>query len=262
MAPVDADASRALTAAAGVVDADSLPRLLPFLDREPVREAAAQACLAAADAALAAGKREPAVAGLTRLALLPSPLAVADAAAEKLRGLGVAVDVAQARGCITNWWLLGPFPNAGQEAYAPEKGVALDTPVTLAGKELHWRPWQEVKSTQGVVELLDVLGPAENTACYAYAEITSERAQDVFLKGGSDDGMLLWLNGERLIEAPNPRPLRVDDNAARAHLHAGVNRLLVKVLQGSSRWAFCVRLTDADGKPLPLPQKQALPAAP
>ena len=45
--------------------------------------------------------------------------------------------------------------------------------------------------------------------------------------------------------------MTVDQDTVKAKLRKGKNAILLKVLQGGSRWAFCLRVTDTDGKRLP-----------
>lgn len=188
-------------------------------------------------------------------------LAVSDPQRRRaLAGLVGLVD-ANRLGFLSNWWLLGPFPNPQQSAYeqvfAPEREVVLEGEVDIAGQKLRWKPWHETKSTEGIVELSQIFGEIQDVACYAFAEVTSDREREVLMKIGTDDGVAVWLNGQRLAGNPTQRPLTVDQDVVKAPLVAGVNRLLLKVLQGGSRWAFCVRITDLDGKPLVLGQPGA-----
>lgn len=166
---------------------------------------------------------------------------------------GSKVSIAGLQGFVTHWRVMGPFPNAGSSAFTtafePETTLAADQKVTVDGAELTWR---EVASTDasGKVDLRQVVAPRNDVAAYAWAEIAVPGAMDAELKLGSDDGIVVWLNGERVFGIDAPRPVTVDQDSVRVHLDAGVNTVLLKVLQGSGDWGFCLRAVDAAGRPI------------
>ncbi|MBI4558778.1 MAG: hypothetical protein HY706_14445, partial [Candidatus Hydrogenedentes bacterium] len=50
----------------------------------------------------------------------------------------------------------------------------------------------------------------------------------------------------------------VDGERVEATLALGINKILIKVLQGGGDWQFCVRATDRDGKPLDLTMQRQI----
>jgi len=80
--------------------------------------------------------------------------------------------------------------------------------------------------------------------------VTVEQEQDVFLKMGSDDGIVCWLNGEKIHEVLAPRSLEVDQDNVPAHLKAGPNHLLLKVIEIGGGWEHCLRITDRNDQPV------------
>jgi hypothetical protein len=42
----------------------------------------------------------------------------------------------------------------------------------------------------------------------------------------------------------------VDQDVVKAHLEAGANRILLKVLNGGGNWQACLRITDPDSHPI------------
>jgi len=92
--------------------------------------------------------------------------------------------------------------------------------------------------------------PHNDVASYSYAEVTVPEEQDVLIKMGSDDDIICWLNGQQIHANPASRGLTVDEDVVPAHLVAGKNTLLVKVLNGAGDYAFCLRLTDRENKPI------------
>jgi HEAT repeat protein len=168
-------------------------------------------------------------------------------------------DIVALRGCLSSYWVLGPF--AGREAMRTAAPVEPTAPIDLAqpvkqGDETQsWR-WVSVSDVRGMLDLQRVLGNRQDVGCYLYAEVTSDKAQDVLLKIGSDDDVYCWLNGELVHENPAARPWGEDQDVVKARLQQGTNRILLKVLQGGGDWAASVRITDPQGNPLVLAQRK------
>ncbi|MCP4638834.1 MAG: hypothetical protein GY851_00300 [bacterium] len=184
---------------------------------------------------------------------------VAMFAFEKLAALGVNTKVfAQRQGFITDWTLLGPLPNEGgigafEQSFFDEAANPLPSPVTVGDAALTWKP----ASTDAVPATIDLTAHFElkdNVAAYACAEVTVGADTPVLLLAGSDDGCEIWVNGAKVHAVKQPRSLIVDNDRIETALKAGVNRVLIKVLQGASDWQFCVRVAGRDGAPIDLSQ--------
>jgi type 1 glutamine amidotransferase/HEAT repeat protein len=225
----------------------------------PARDAALDALLAAADRLSAANAQEARRLCAKALDLLPAgPRSVA--VAQKLKALGADIDLAAVQGFVTNWWIIGPFPNVNGSAaydiaYFPEKEIALDKSYEIEGRPLKWR-FHHTDDLNGVVDLLALIEPNENMAAYAYAEVTSPGVRDGMVLTGSDDGIVVWVNGQRVQGVNRARGLAVDEDSAPMHLVQGVNKILVKVLNGGADFEFCLRLVDSDRNPLRLESKR------
>jgi hypothetical protein len=217
--------------------------------------------VAAGDALAKEGKKEQAVEVLTKVVTAQPLLRAGHEAGLRLRELGVTDDFATDLGFVTNWWLIGPLPNADQSAYEkpffPEQEIALDKEYEVEGKKLRWKAHRETAHVHGMVDLIEIVAEASNVCAYGYAEVTSDQAREAVIRLGTDDGYELWLNGKKLGGTRAGRPMTVDQDTIPVKLKAGPNKLLVKVLQGGSAWRFCLRVTDAEGKALALPQRSA-----
>lgn len=88
-------------------------------------------------------------------------------------------------------------------------------------------------------------GGPENVkvAAYLYRGITAASAKEIEISCGSDDGLRIWLNGELLIDRPVARGLNVNDERVALRLQAGLNHLLVKVVNGGGAWKFQMKET-------------------
>ena len=77
--------------------------------------------------------------------------------------------------------------------------------------------------------------------------VWSPADHDVQLQIGSDDGVKAWVNG-KLVHANNAnRGCKPGDDKAKARLAKGWNTVLMKVVDNSSQWAFCLRIVQPDG---------------
>jgi HEAT repeat protein len=167
-----------------------------------------------------------------------------------LRALGVSISSPQ--GFTTDWWVIGPFTE-GDEAKGTahpfaEQPLDLKKEYQIGGRALKWKPVST--PSDGHVDFLPLFQPNENVSAYAYAQVTVDKDQDVYLKVGSDDGVAIWVNGQKVHEKIVPRGLKVDEDRVDAHLKAGPNTLLCHVQNGGGGFDLCVRITDVRNRPV------------
>ena len=191
---------------------------------------------------------------------------VVSGAALQLRRAGVQVkDYARDRGCVTFWYIIGPFPNPGgamwEQSLPPEESVDLAKPVEWKGKAYRWKS-HHAANISGIVDLMGVVAPISSAGAYLYAEVTVPKAADAVFLMGSDDEIACRLNGRQVHANKIDRGLIVDEDRANVKLKAGVNRILLKVLNNGGGWAACLRITDRAGKPLIFEQKEDRTTAP
>lgn len=156
------------------------------------------------------------------------------------------------RPLFKDWLILGPF-KAG-EASPWEKGRILDVATMLALPATNTPAWQRPFSTgaYGPVDLLPLLKPNQDVYAYAAAEVEAEKDTDGQLWLGSDDGVVVWLDGNEIHRNPGPRGVKPDEDKVAVKLSAGVHSLVFRVDQVKGDAGMCARLVSADGKgPLP-----------
>ena len=130
---------------------------------------------------------------------------------------------------IKEWLLLGPlFPDdletdfladvGGEANVGPREG---DTVTAADGRNLVWK-WY--KSERGVIDLLNAVGDHEHATAYAFCVLESETAGDAEVLLGSDDGVAVWINGERVHSNYIDRSLSLDEDDFEVDLRANVNR--------------------------------------
>jgi len=168
----------------------------------------------------------------------------------QLHGLGVTdLPISVPPGFIAHWWIAGPIPKGKKNLFetdcGPESGVDLDKGFTYEGKTYKWK--KTLTDDDGIVNLNEALARKGNVVGYMYAEVTVEKETPVELRLGSDDGFVLWLNGQRLGGRNVSRAIRPGSDKFKAALKAGGNQVLMKVLQGGGDWAGCLQIVGPKG---------------
>jgi len=167
---------------------------------------------------------------------------------------------AAGRPSIPGWWVIGPFDNPGGDtkdiANPPEKepfDPARKYPGK-GGKPVAWRKVERDPSldvgAEHLVNFVQVYGPTENAAAYALTWLNTPKESDAVIAIGSDDGVVLWLNGERVHANLVPRGYSPKADRVGVRLKQGRNQLLAKITQGMGDWSFAAHVEDAAGEPL------------
>jgi CubicO group peptidase (beta-lactamase class C family) len=169
---------------------------------------------------------------------------------------------------LKQWIVLGPFENNEVREDLPDgtrhTGFYTDYLESIGGEEKAiLRAGSEVvfKDADGteqkavakhaeakwknVVDLREVFGKLDNKVAYAFCFIKSKTDQKVFFNFGSDDGAKVWVNDKLVHKIYAGRGLNPSEDKFNAELKKGLNRLLVKVSQRTSGWAFAVEVLDS-----------------
>lgn len=166
-----------------------------------------------------------------------------DGAREALDGLGF----------IEEFALVGPFDNERgggfAMAYDPEKTIDLEARYPGKVREIGWRP---ARAAFGKVDLDALFRPNDEALAYALAGVKWDGPAPrlAALRLGSDEGVKVFWNGEEVLARDVNRRLELDQDVVGVVLRPGWNRLLLKVAERKGPWAFVVRLTAPDGRPL------------
>jgi hypothetical protein len=131
------------------------------------------------------------------------------------------------------WQMIGPFKAASfdeahDKQFGPEKGV--DLKKRIAGK--NWKAAPQF--VDGQVHNLS----GDNSATYLYRTVKVATATKLKLSLGSDDSLIVWLNGEKIHENRVQRGVEPNQDAIDASLKAGENQLLLKVANGTGGYGF------------------------
>jgi alpha-mannosidase len=186
------------------------------------------------------------------------------------QGVNVAGKAVPEDGYLREWLVLGSFPGYPRDlmvkALIPEPRV-----LPSAGQKQSGAVWKALKSADRVVNLesLTRWWPQHSQCCgYAHVYVYSSQEAEGCLSLGSDDGAVLWFNGQRVFALGDPRGNQPDQDRIAVRVQKGWNRILAKILQYDGAWSFCLRLLDSRLQPLPLtyslndPLKGRWPARP
>ena len=180
-----------------------------------------------------------------------------DTIVDGLRQLGVeAGEGAERAGCIGRWHVLGtvpydPIDHRLDETFIGEPNVDVTQPQRVDGKTLAWR---EIVTDhpEGTVDLVNVFGPPDMVAIYAYAEVDLPDSRQLLLKIGSNDGFKCWFNEEAVGQFDGGRMYAPDQDTLKVQGRKGTNTILLKITQHGGLWAFSARLTDPANQPIDL----------
>lgn len=184
-------------------------------------------------------------------------------AADRLKKLGVVVDLTRHFGFITQWSVIGPFDNvknAGFHAvYPPDKEVNLEGEAV--GKDNQKVVWKKAAADQplGVLDLTKVLGPLKGAVAYAHTVVESPDERRVEVRCGSNNAVRIVLNGKEIyFRDEYHHGMQMDQHVGKGVLKAGKNEILVKVYQNEQTepwaqlWSFQLRVCDPLGGATPL----------
>jgi hypothetical protein len=154
---------------------------------------------------------------------------------------------------VRDWQLLGPFASTGEQGhdavYPPEReAVQLEKAYAGLGGPVKWRPYH---SAEDKIDLAGYFDYREAGVAYAVSWVYSDRDQAVTLGAGSDDGIRLWVNREKVLDVKGGRQAKPRQDVVKALMREGWNEILAKVDNIVGTWELYVEFRTADdGQPL------------
>ncbi|MFH1742916.1 MAG: hypothetical protein ABIH23_28255 [bacterium] len=167
------------------------------------------------------------------------------------------MQVADRFGLIKDWLVLGPFENEGDP---PNRNSAfrkalIDTertrfPQTVTTEDGRSMTWQlcHANPQSGYVNMMPVFDPNIWISYVALCYVHSPTKRAAQLRTGSNDGIAVWVNGEKLYEVNRKRGPIIDDDIINIVLPAGTSSILLQVCQMSGTTGFYARITDSHGE--------------
>jgi formylglycine-generating enzyme required for sulfatase activity len=148
-----------------------------------------------------------------------------------LRESVARADTSTAKVEMGPWYTTGALKGNGfADELFPEKGVDLKA-KDEGGKAL----WRKTKYADGKVQQLRA---PDGYATYLYRTITVAAEMPLPAGFGSDDGLVVWLNGKKLLSQDVPRGPAPDQDRLTLALKAGTNELLLKIYNRTGDHGF------------------------
>lgn len=151
-------------------------------------------------------------------------------------------------GFVLDWQVSGPYMAEGQS------GDALFNFEFAPEKDYNNGKWKDAleffPQNNSAIFDLSRLGEGPDRVAYLKTTLSVEKATPVIFEIGSDDGVKVWVNGKQVHTNNTTRPLRAGQDKVSVGLEKGQNQVLVKVVQQAGEWAFCMKISDADGNPV------------
>jgi len=144
-------------------------------------------------------------------------------------------------GWTAAWHVIGPFDNPGIATVHPLEqkiDLAAKHPVKGGGEA----GWKKVDFPDGQIHhLKPQFTQSDNCICYLYRQISVEADSKIRVGLGSDDGIVVFLNGKKIFTNDALRPAAADQDFVTLDLKKGKNDLLLKIANQGGDWAFYFR---------------------
>ncbi|MFH0762083.1 MAG: hypothetical protein V2A67_11325, partial [Bacteroidota bacterium] len=146
---------------------------------------------------------------------------------------------------VNKWLVAGPFISAQTTdllgyPFMDEPGA---TPAE--GEKAGDVRWKKV-NTPFLDFTKQGFAKTEKCAAYAFTYIYAPSDRLAVIRFGSDDGAIIWLNGDRVLEQRVKRSLVENQDTVFLQLGKGWNRLLIKVDQGGGGWEMICSIAATD----------------
>ena len=126
-----------------------------------------------------------------------------------------------------------------------EWGYTETRTLPVVWRNVHWR------QAKPEIVLDKMFLPVDDyIVAYAFCYINSPAARKIKVRIGSDDDHKVWLNGKLLGGANKSQAVIPDNFIYEAELQRGLNRLLLKVVDRTLGYGFCLALSDTANLPL------------
>ena len=151
-----------------------------------------------------------------------------------------------------DWWILGPLPYIPPDR--PEHPEPdLDLPYRFAGESYSWSRYSHANTDCfGIMDFGRVYSgrtydAVQQRTVYAYTQVTVAVAGTYRMKTQSDDDLVVWINGERVITEAHTKYTAIRSAAEHlVPLRGGANHVLFRLNQRSGQWQGAVRFRTKD----------------
>jgi len=166
----------------------------------------------------------------------------------------IRLDIKEADGNYFQYWLLcGPFAITNETGVLPDflepmGGEANAKPIpgysfnTTDNVQYSWTKYASPVNSQ--INLKSIYEKNTTVVAYAYCTIESDKTEKVKATFGSNDGIEIYCNSEKVFSVRKKRDLIPDENSCILNLHPGKNHILLKVDNWKAGWGFSFRLPE------------------
>jgi hypothetical protein len=166
----------------------------------------------------------------------------------------IRLDIKEADGNYFQYWLLcGPFAITNETGQLPDflepmGGEANARPIpgysfkTADNVQYSWIKYASPINSQ--INFKTIYEKNTTVVAYAYCTIESDKTEKVTATFGSNDGIEIYCNGEKMFSIRKKRDLIPDENSCILNLHPGKNHILLKVDNWKAGWGFSFRLPE------------------
>jgi hypothetical protein len=145
------------------------------------------------------------------------------------------------------WYITGPYMGDPGAAYTTDYGPERETQLSPRAKFGSASNPGEWRFAPGVLEAQSV-GLAASVGCeFVAREIFAPTARKLDISLGSDDGLLVYLNGKKIFEREVARAVAPDQERVSVDLAPGRNFLVCKVVNTGGQAGFYHRAIPSDG---------------
>ena len=137
---------------------------------------------------------------------------------------------------------MGPLARDNHAQIDAEKEIDLAGEIEgLDGKTLKWVKTDAI-DPRGQIDLTRLMAGDQRKA-FGYAELNSPDARKAEMLMGSDDSLIVWLNGKKVFESQGDRGFTPGQDRVEVDLLAGTNRVLVECGNSGGGWQYAVELS-------------------
>jgi HEAT repeat protein len=162
---------------------------------------------------------------------------------DELRKLGAQVDFSTF-GYLTRYRVAGPYSNRSALRKVEDlPPVNFDRHFIILDESHEWRE-VTVSGADGFLDLAKMYDRNEDCGAFVAAEVESPRSRPARLLLGSDDDVVVWVNGVKVFEFTGNRGYVPGEDGVDVLLQKGKNRIVFMVLQGNGGWGCGARVVD------------------
>ena len=172
--------------------------------------------------------------------------AMADAM-ERLRKEATPLDkVSTALTPIRDWRVVGPFKRDDRPPFPPGDPIKPDAKFKGIKGQVTWKPTRG--DDRGKVDLGALYSKDDNLGAFGAAEVVSPEAGSARFAVGSDDSLIVWINGKQVYKLDGSHSYSPEQDRFEAFLVKGANRIVVRCGNGNGEWQFGVQVAPTTAR--------------